>query len=221
MKITPDTMTILKNFSSINQSIIFKAGNLLKTISPQKTVMAFATIEEDFPIQAGIYNLPRFLSVCGMHESPELEFGDTAVMITEGKSKTKYIYADTSMIIAPPEKEIKLPSVDVSITLSSENLSKVLKAATVLQLPEIAFVGEDGICYLRAINSLNPLSDSFGVELGKTDDTFTLIMKAENLQVLPFEYEVELSSKGISRFKTDKVTYFIAIESKSTYEKGN
>lgn len=220
MKLSTETSNILKNFSVINQSIVLKEGNVIKTISPQKTVMASATVEDEFPSQAGIYNLPRFLSVCALHESPDLEFGDNAVMITEGKSKTRYVYADPSMIITPPEKEIKLPSVDVSVSLSADDLSKVMKATSVLQLPEIAFVGEEGTCYLRAIDSANPSSDTFGVELGDTDDTFTLIIKTENLQLMPGDYEVELSAKGISRFVGKNVTYFIAIESKSTYKKG-
>jgi len=220
MKLSTETMNILKNFSSINQSIVFQEGDTIKTISPQKSVMASATVEDEFPTRAGIYNLPRFLSVCGMYASPDLDFGSNSVRITEGKSSTQYRYADPSMIITPPDKEIKLPSVDVSVTLTADDLSKVLKAANVLQLPEIAFVGEEGKCYLRALDSANPSSDSFGVEIGETEDTFTLIIKTENLQLLPSDYEVEISSKGISRFSSDKVTYFIAVESKSTYEKG-
>ena len=219
MKLSTETVNILKNFSMINQSIVLNEGNEIKTISPQKTVMAIATVDDNFPVRAGIYNLPRFLSVCAMHENPELEFGNSSVIITEGRSKTKYVYADSSMIITPPDKEINLPSVDVSVTLSADNLSKVHKATSVLQLPEIAFVGEEGICYLRAIDSSNPSADSFGVELGETNDTFTLIIKTENLQIMPIDYEVELSSKGISRFSGKNVKYFIAIESKSTYEK--
>jgi hypothetical protein len=221
MKLSTNTMNILKNFSSINQSIIFpENSNVIRTISPQKTVMASATVDEEFPVQAGIYNLPRFISVCGMYSDPDLDFQSSHVVVSEGKSKTKYVYADPSMIIAPPKKEIKLPSVDVSVTLSSDNLSKVLKASNVLQLPEIAFVGEEGTCYIKSIDSSNPSADSFGVELGDTDDTFTLIIKSENLQLLPADYEVEISSKGISCFKGEKVTYYIAVESKSTYEKG-
>lgn len=221
MKLSNETVAILKNFSAINQSIVFQEGNELKTISAQKTVMARATVPDEFPKQAGIYNLPRFLSVCSMYSDPELEFGDNSLTIKEGKSKAKYMYADPSMIITPPNKDIKLPTTDVSVTLSSEDLSKVLKATSVFQLPEVAFVGENGTCYLRAIDSANPSADSFGVELGDTEDSFSLIMKAENLQVMPFEYKVDLSSKGISKFESEKVTYFIAvIESKSTYEKG-
>ena len=220
MKLSTETTALLRNFSTINQSILFKEGNVVRTISPQKTVMAVATVNDEFPCQAGIYNLPRFLSVCGLYENAELNFGDKYVTISEGKSKGKYVYADPSMIIVPPEKEITLPSTDVSVTLTAADFTKVMKAASVYQLPEIAFVGEGGTCYLKAIDSANPSADSFGVELGDTDDTFSLIIKTENLQLMPFDYTVELSAKGISKFTSPVVTYFIAIEAKSTYEKG-
>jgi len=221
MKLSQETIAVLRNFSAINQSILFKEGSTLRTISPTKTVMAVAVVPDEFPQQAGIYNLPRFLAVCGLYAEPNLVFGDKAVTITEGKSKAKYVYADPSMIITPPEKEIKLPTVDVAVTLTAEDFLKVLKASSVYQLPEIAFVGENGTCYLKAIDSANPSADSFGVELGETEDTFSLIIKTENLQIMPFDYEVELSSKGISKFSCPTVTYFIAIESKSTYKKGS
>lgn len=222
MKISSETITILKNFSMINQSILFKEGSVLKTISPQKTVMAKATVSDEFPMQAGIYNLPRFLSVLSLYSDPEVDFQKNHLIISEGKSKAKYIYADASMIITPPEKEIKLPSVDVSVKVSSDDIQKVLRASSVFQLPEVAFVGEEGKCYLRAIDSSNSLADSFGVELGETDDTFSLVIKTENLQILPLEYSVDLSSKGISKFESEAgVCYYIAIESKSTYTKGD
>lgn len=220
MKLSNETIAILKNFSTINQSIVLQEGNKLETISPQKTIMAKATVPDNFPRKAGIYNISRFLSVCSMYADPELNFEENAITITEGKSKARYIYADPSMILTPPDKEIKLPSTDVSVTISSEDLTKVLKATNVFQLPEVAFVGEEGTCYLRAIDSENPSADSFGVELGETEDTFSLIIKAEYLQLIQADYKVDLSSKGISRFESEKATYFIAVESKSTYMKG-
>jgi hypothetical protein len=219
MKLTANTIAILKNLSQINQSIVFKEGHTLKTINPRRSVFASAEVEDKFPTNAGIYNLPRFLSVYGMYKDPDLNFGDQYVTLSEGKSKTKYQYADPSMIITPPEKGIKLPSVDVSV-ISSDDIARVLKATSVLQLPEVAFVGEGGTCYLRAIDSATPSSDSFGVEVGNTDNTFNLIIKTENLQLMPGDYQVDLSEGGISRFKSDKITYFVAVESKSSF-KGN
>ena len=220
MKLSSETITILKNFSSINQSIIFKPGNVIKTISPQKTVMASATVTDEFPVEAGIYNLGRFLATIGLREAPELEFGESSVTITEGHSSSSVRYADASMIISPPDKEIKIPGVDVSVDVTSDQFKEVLNAAGVLGLPEVAFVGEDGVCYLKAIDSANPSADSHRIRVGETDDTFTLIIKTENLNILTGDYTVELSSKGISKFSGKNVTYFIAIESKSTYTKG-
>ena len=220
MKLSSETITILKNFSSINQSIIFKPGNVIKTISPQKTVMASATVTDEFPVEAGIYNLGRFLATIGLREAPELEFGESSVTISEGDSSSSVRYADASMIISPPDKEIKIPGVDVSVDVTADQFKEVLNAAGVLGLPEVAFVGEDGVCYLKAIDSANPSADSHRIRVGETDDTFTLIIKTENLNILPGDYTVELSSKGISKFTGKNVTYFIAIESKSTYSKG-
>lgn len=220
MRLSAETITILKNFSSINQSIIFKPGNVIKTISPQKTVMASATVADDFPVEAGIYNLGRFLATMGLHQNPELEFGARSVTVSEGDAVSFVSYTDPSMIISPPEKEVKLPGVDVSVDVSADNFKKVLNASNVLGLPEIAFVGEDGICYLKAIDSANPSADSHKIRVGETDDTFALIIKTENLNILPGDYTVELSSKGISKFSGKNVVYFIAIESKSTYKKG-
>ena len=220
MKISAETISVLKNFSAINQSIIFKEGNVIKTISPQKTVMASATVADEFPREAGIYNLGQLLATLSMYKEPELEFNDKTLTVSEGKSSSVISYSDPSMIISPPAKEIKLPGVDVSVNVTAGVISNVMKATGVLGLPEIAFVGEGGTCYLRAIDSANPSANSHSVEVGKTYDTFTLIIKTENLNIIPGDYNVELSSKGISKFSGDLATYFIAIESKSTYAKG-
>lgn len=220
MQFTDATISILKNFSTINPSIVLKKGNQLRTMSPQKTVMAMAKIEEDIPQEAGIYDVSRFLSVLGLYEKPQVDFGDKAFTISEGKRKTKYVYSDPSMIISPPDKDVKIPDADVTVSVSWNDLQSVIKAAGVLQLPEIAFVGDGGKCFLRAIDNSNPTADTFGIELSETEDEFTLIIKTEYLKLLPFDYTVNLSSKGISCFEASSIKYFIAVDSKSTYKKG-
>lgn len=220
MKFSELTNTMLKNFASINPSIVFKPGNTVRTISPQKTVMAVAEIDEEIPSDACVYDMSRFLSICSLYKEPEIEFNSNHFTISEGKRKTKYVFADTSMVISPPEKDISLPSEDVSVRVVWDDLQSVIKASGVLQLPEIAFVGEDGKCSLQAIDVDNPSSDTFGIELGDTKDTFKLIIKTENLKLLPQDYNVTLSSNGISKFESEKVTYYVAIESKSKYKKG-
>lgn len=220
MNFSDRTLTILKNFATINPSLIFKPGKELRTISPQKTVMAMAKIDDEIPSAACIYDMSRFLSVYGLYTKPNVEFESKNFVISEGKRKTKYVFADPSMVISPPEKTISLPTSDVEVEVEWNDLQSVIKASGVLQLPEIAFVGENGTCYLRAIDSGNPSADSFGIELGDTEDTFQQIIKTENLKLLPQNYKVTLSSKGISKFEGADIVYFIAIESKSTYSKG-
>lgn len=221
MKFTEPTLNVLKNFATINPSVVFKPGKELRTISPQKTVMAVATIPDELPSQACIYDMSRFLSMYSLYESPEVDFQDKYCNIAEGKRKTKYVFADISMVIVPPEKEINIPSEDVKVEVQWNDLQSVIKAAGVLNLPEIAFVGDGGTCFLRAVDSANPTADSYGIELGDTDDVFQLIIKTENLKLLPQNYNVTLCSKGISKFEGNGIKYFIAIESKSTYKKGN
>jgi hypothetical protein len=221
MKFSERTLTILKSFSTINKSILMKEGNVLKTISPEKTLIAIAEIPDQIPAQACVYDLSRFLSILGLYKDPDVEFHDKYFVINDGKQRTKYVYADISMIHAAPEKEIKIPSADVVVSVSLNDLQSVIKAAGVLQFEEIAFVGEAGKIYLKATNSAQENSDDYGVEIGTTSDEFKIIIKTDNLKLLPQDYQVTLCAKGISEFKSNGVTYFVAIDTKSTYKKDN
>lgn len=219
MKFSNNTLTVLKSFTSINKSILMKPGKTLKTITPEKTLIAIATISDEIPAEACIYDLSRFLSILSLYNDPDVEFFDKYFIISEGKRRTKYVYADISMIHTPPEKEIKIPSEDVVVEVKWMDLQSVLKAAGVLQFSEVAFVGKDGKCYLKAIDSSTDNTDDFGVEIGETEDEFKIIIKTDNLKLMPLDYRVTLCSKGISEFKGEGVTYYVAIDSKSTYNK--
>ena len=222
MKFSERTLTILKSFSTINKSILMEEGNVLKTVTPEKTLVASATIPDQIPAQACVYDLSRFLSILSLYKDPDVEFEDKYFMIKDGKQRTKYVYADVSMIHAAPKKEIQLPTTDVEVDVSWDDMQSVIKAAGVLQFGEIAFVGEDGKIFLKAIDSNNSNSDDYGVEIGTTSDEFKIIVKTDNLKLLPQDYNVTLCAKGISEFKSSdgNVKYFIAIDTKSTYKKG-
>lgn len=221
MKFSELTLTVLKNFATINPSIIFKPGKQLRTISPQKTVMAIANIDDEIPAEACIYDMSQFLSTYGgLFDSPDIDFKNNRFDITEEKKDQTFYFADKSMIIAPPEKEITIPSNDVEVEIEWSDLQSVIKAAGILQLPEVAFVGDGETCSLKAVDSSNASGNTFGIKLGATSDKFQLIIKTENLKLIPQKYKVTLCSKGISKFESERVTYFIAIESKSTYKKG-
>lgn len=220
MKFSERTLTILKSFSGINKSILMREGSVLKTITPEKTLIAIANIPDTIPSEACIYDMSRFLSILSLYNEPDVEFHDKYFIISEGRRRTKYVYADVSMIHTPPEKEISIPSEDVVVDVKWDDLQSVLKAAGVLQFSEVAFVGDGGKCYLKAIDSSTENADDFDVEIGETGDTFKIVIKTDNLKLLPQDYRVTLCSKGISEFRGKDVTYFVAIDSKSTYNKG-
>ena len=222
MKLSDKTLTLLKNFSSINQSILFKEGNSLRTISVMKNILAEATIEEELPKDFGIYDLNQFLNGLNLHQNAELDFqNDGYVVIKEGKSRSKYFFADPNVIVTPPEKDIILPSEDVCFILDTKELDKLLKAAAVYQLPDLSVVGEAGVVKLVVRDKKNDTSNDFSVVVGETDEVFTFNFKVENIKILPGNYEVVISSKLLSRFKNTgfNVTYHIALEPDSTFEK--
>ena len=149
MKLSDKTISVLKNFSSINQSILFKEGSKLRTISVMKNILAEATVNEEFMKDFGIYDLNQFLNGLSLHASPELDFAnDGYVVIREGRSRSKYFFADPNVIVTPPEKPINLPTEDVEFELSTEQLDKLLKASAVYQLPDLSAVGEAGVVKL-------------------------------------------------------------------------
>ena len=221
MKLSDKTLSLLKNFSGINQSILFKEGDKLRTISVMKNILAEATITETFPKDFGIYDLNQFLNGLNLHQTPELDFeNDKYVMIREGKSRSKYFFADPSVIVIPPDKEIVLPSEDVCFVLNTQQLDKLLKAAAIYQLPDLSAVGEAGVVKLVVRDKKNDTSNDFSIVVGETDSIFTFNFKVENIKILPGSYEVVISQKLLSQFtSTDRdLKYYVAMEPDSTFE---
>ena len=220
MKLSDNTLSLLKNFSTINQSILFKQGSKLRTISVMKNILAEATVDEELPKDFGIYDLNQFLNGLGLHQSPELDFeNDGHVVIKEGKMRSKYFFADPNVIITPPDKEITLPTEDVSFELSTQLLDKLLKAAGIYQLPDLAVIGEAGVVKLLVRDKKNDTSNTFAVTVGETDKVFSFNFKIENIKILPGTYEVVVSQKLLSKFtnKDCDLRYYIALEPDSTF----
>ena len=221
MKLSDKTLSVLKIFSTINQSILFKQGSKLRTISVMKNILAEATVTEEIPKDFGIYDLNQFLNGLSLHQSPELDFvNDGHVVIKEGRMRSKYFFADPNVIITPPDKAIDLPSEDVSFELSTDQLDKLLKAAAIYQLPDLAVVGGSGVVKILVRDKKNDTSNDFSVTVGETDKQFSFNFKVENIKILPGTYDVSVSSKLLSRFtsKNQDLTYFIALEPDSTFE---
>jgi|TARA_E500000178_G_C16866623_1_gene682277 hypothetical protein len=221
MKLSEKTLNILKNFSSINQSILVKQGNKLRTISVAKNILAEAEIKEEFPRDFAIYDLNQFLNGLSLHQDPEMDFSpDSYLSIREGKRRVKYFYADPNVIISPPEKEIQLPSQDVCFQLDSVTLEKLLKAAAVYQLPDLCAVGEGGVVKLVVRDKKNDTSNEFAIVVGETDKEFAFNFKVENIKIIPGAYDVIVSSKLLSQFTNSNhdLKYYIALEPDSVYE---
>ena len=220
MKLSDNTLTILKNFAGINNSILVKEGTKLRTISVAKNILAEADIKEEFPRDFAIYDLNQFLNGLSLHADPDLDFKeDSYLSIREGKRRVKYFFADPNVIIAPPEKEINLPSQDVCFQLDSTSLEKLVKAAAVYQLPDLSAVGEAGVIKLVVRDKKNDTSNEYAIVVGETDQEFTFNFKVENIKIIPGAYDVVVSSKLLSQFTNTKynLTYYIALEPDSTF----
>jgi hypothetical protein len=222
MKLSDNTLTLLKNFAGINQSILVKQGNKLRTISIAKNILAEAEITEEFPREFAIYDLNQFLNGLSLHQDPDLDFTENSyITIREGKRRVKYFYADPNVIISPPEKEIKLPSNDVCFQLETGALEKLVKAAAVYQLPDISAIGDAGVIRLVVRDKKNDTSNEYSIVVGETDEQFTFNFKVENIsKIVSGAYNVVVSRKLLSQFTNTKhnLSYWIALEPDSTFE---
>ena len=220
MKLSDKTHTILKNFAGINNSILVKQGDKLRTISVAKNILAEASIDEEFPKDFSIYDLNQFLNGLGLHQDPDMDFTENSYLtIREGKRRVKYFFADPAVIVSPPEKEITLPSEDVHFQLDSIALEKLLKAAAVYQLPDLSAVGEAGVVKLVVRDKKNDTSNEFAIVVGETDKEFTFNFKVENIKIIPGAYDVVVSQKLLSKFTNTNcnLKYYIALEPDSTF----
>jgi len=221
MKISDSTISILRNFSDINANILFKPGKTLNTVSTMKNIMAKAEVEDNFETEFGVYDLPEFLRAIDSFKQPVLKFNGSAnLKIQDEKTSlsARYAFADKSTLVTPT-KEIKMPDQTVAFTLKNEDYESVKKLYTNLSLPDIAFKGEGGKIKLVALDKKNSNSNESSIIVGETDIEFTAYIKAENMKIIPGEYDVALSKAKIAHFinKKVKVQYWIALEADSTF----
>ena len=220
MKLSDNALAILKNFAGINNSILVKQGNKLRTISVAKNILAEAEIKEEFPRDFAIYDLNQFLNGLSLHQDPDLDFQqDSYLSIKEGKRRVKYFFADPAVIVAPPEKEIQLPTQDVCFQMDSVTLEKLVKAAAVYQLPDLSAIGEAGVIKLVVRDKKNDTSNEYAIVVGETDQEFSFNFKVENIKIIPGAYDVVVSSKLLSQFtnRQHNLTYYIALEPDSSF----
>tara|TARA_B100000287_G_C20670736_1_gene793303 strand:- start:985 stop:1671 length:687 start_codon:yes stop_codon:yes gene_type:complete len=220
MQISDDTMDVLKNFSGINPSLSFKAGNTIRTVSEQKNILAEATIGETLPVSFAIYELNQFLGLASLYDKPDFNFGEKEVTLSEGNNKSRYTYTDPSMVTSAPDKNLELDNADVNTKVTADDMKQIISAANQLGLPEIVFRGADGTLSLVATDTKNPTSNEHSISLGSSNNNYQMVFKTENLQKLgASDYDVSISKAGISHFKSTakNLQYWIATETNSTF----
>jgi uncharacterized protein YxjI len=221
MNLSSDTVSLLKNFSDINQNILVKPGNKVQTISTMKNILAEAEISEKFESEFAIYDLPEFLRSVELFEKPELKFnGGSNVQIADSNSKQaiKYFFADKSVIVSPT-KNINMPDKEVTFTFKKETFAKLLKAATTLNLPDVAVKGNGKSINLVATDKKNKSSNEYSLVVGETDKSFTAYFKTENFKMVSDDYDVAISKQKISHFvnRNKPIQYWIALEPDSEF----
>ena len=222
MQLTDNTMAVLKNFASIQPNVVLHEGNVVKTIAEAKNVMAVATLDQSFDKSVGIYNLDEFLSVLSLVDTPDLAFHDDFVTVNSsvGRSQVKYFYSDPS-ILTSPAKDIPMPEAEVKFTLDEATFKKVLRAAGALGHEKMTITATDGGVLLTVVDNTDATSNAFEIVVpGSVEsDNFTFVMNIANLKLIGGDYDVEVSSRLISKFtnKSTDVVYYIALEKSSTY----
>lgn len=224
MQLSPETLAILKNFASINESILFREGNRIRTMKyPAKTILGEAVVPEVFPKDFAIYNLNQFLNAYSLLDNPELDFSDEEdrfVLLKEGKRRIKFFFCNPEMINSPPDKTLTLPSEDVSFTLSADHLEKILKARSICEAPDLSVIGNGKEIMLVVHNKENPSSNEYSIIVGETTNTFTFNLRIENILILKGSYEVTISKAKISKFQNTAkdLIYYLPLEPDSDFQ---
>ena len=221
MKISSQTLQVLKNFASINPNLLVKPGSVLSTISTNKNIFAKATVTEQFPASFAIYDMQQFLGVISIFDDPDFTFGENSVTVSSEGRYVEYVYANQEMVVAPSEgvaEKIAVKNPEITFDLTAQGLNEVIKATAILQLDKINVVSKDGVVSVVVADPKNPSSNKFSLKVNGTSTAdLAMAFAAENLKLIAGDYKVNISSNGVSSFKNDKLNleYFVAADIKS------
>ena len=221
--ISQETLSILKNFSQLNSNLLVRPGSVINTVTGAKNVMAQATVQEDFPVEFGIWDLNKFLGTLSLFDSPTCEFGEKSVKISgEGGRAVTYYYSEPSLLTTI-NKQVQMPETVIHLNLTQSVFADLQRAASVLQLPDLSFTSMQGDSIFAVVrDKKDPTSNDYSVAVGDVlGDTpnFEFNFKIDNLKLLPGDYDVEICESVVSSFtnKNVDVKYWIALETDSTY----
>ena len=219
MKLSDNTLKLLNNFSTINSGITVKAGNEITTVSAMKNIFAKAVVDETFDTEHSIYDLSEYLGAVSLFDTPTFEFNAEKVIVSEGDNSVTYYYADPQMVISP-QKDINMPEPEINFDLDEGVLDSLLKASSVLSLPDMLLSSDGTTVVLTVKDKKNATSNIFSKTVAQGNgSTYEMFLRMENIKVLPGDYTVFVSSKGIAQFtnRTQAIEYFIALEPDSNY----
>ena len=221
MKISSQTLQVLKNFASINPNLLVKPGSVLSTISTNKNIFAKATVTEQFPVSFAIYDMQQFLGVISIFDDPDFTFVFNSVIVSSEGRSVEYVYANQEMVVAPSEgvaEKIAVKNPEITFDLTAQGLNEVIKATAILQLDKINVVSKGGVVSVVVADPKNPSSNKFSLKVNGTSTAdLAMAFAAENLKLIAGDYKVNISSNGVSSFKNDKLNleYFVAADVKS------
>lgn len=226
MKISPETLTVLKNFSSINPSLLVRKGNTLNTVCPSSRILAEAKVTEEFPLEFAIYDMAKFLGIVSLFKTPVFDFKETHLVISDdgdgGVRSVKYYYTNPEFIQNKGDKKIKMPDAVVKFFLNEESLESILKAASVLQAPDMCVTSDDDGLLIRICDKKNPTGNSWDLRLEEDPSgKFCFWFTVDTLKMMSGDYEVSIAAKAVAKFEgmNTPANYWVAMEADSTYGK--
>lgn len=218
MKLEAKTLSVLKNYAQINPSLLFKEGNVISTIAPNKSIFSKAIVPNKFDRRCAVYELTKLLGGLSIADNPDISFTENSVVIKDKRSVQSIPYAAEVNIKTPPEKNVVLPSVDVTINITDADIKDVIRGAGVYGLPDIAFVGDGENLSFQAFDAKGSNGNVYSIPVGTTDQTFRVVFKVENiLKLMAGDYKVDISKKLISHFKNDEIEYWVGVETTSSF----
>lgn len=217
MKLSENTVNVLKNFASINSGVVLKKGAKQKTISPEKSIMVEAVLEDQMPVDFGVYDLNQFLGNAVTLNSPDMKFSEDAVVMDNGSFQLNYYSCSQNLIVSPPDKGLTMDKPDVEFDLSRDATKTLLQLAALNNLPNLSVIGKNGDVKLQVHEKSNDTSNFAATKIGSNSgDDFVATFKTDNLKLIPDDYHVAISLKGFAIFtnKSGTLKYFIALETK-------
>lgn len=223
LKLSQETLGVLKNFASLNSNILVRPGSTLSTVTPVKNVMAEATVEETFDTEFGIWDLNKFLGVISLFKEPVLNFGEKLVTISDATRKNApsvhYFYCEPSLLTAP-KKSITMPDILMSFKLTADNVQEIMRASSVLQVGDLAIKSVKDKIELFVYDKADKGSNTYSVVVGenKSKSKFDIHMKVDNLKLMSGDYDVHVSKSIVAKFShcSRDLTYYVALEATST-----